>query len=612
MTNVATQTLALAAGAGCLVSLLCDRLRISAALPLIAVGFLLGPHMWGAINADSLGDSLSAIISVIIGLLIFEGGLHLNGKELSHAPRALFGLLTVGTVITYAGAAAAAHYLAGLSWPVSLLTGSVLVVTGPTVIQPMLRKLPLAPRLHAALAGEAILIDPIGVVLAATTLEFVAAHLSGALVQPDARSLRHVFEPFAVGTIVGVSLGVISRSLIELVSHRRRVATDLVHMLAVGTCMIAVGAGESFAPEAGLVAAALCSVIMANTKILGISEMLEFKQRLASIFVAMLFVLLSSRLDLETLTNTSTARWLFVAALIVVIRPVSGLVSTIASRLAGRERAFLACFAPRGIVAASLGSLLATQLAGPIASQVGDETLRARIMAEARTFEQLIFLSVIGTIAWSAVCGPLLARVLRVRVPAREGVVIIGANRIAREVGKLLIAKNIPVHMVDNNRQRVEAAEIDGIEASAADATDRRWMDDHVNRPELGWLMPLTGNRDVDMVTARWAEEKFGPARVLWPRPLGESPSANTVDAGLINAGEAGVMDVVALPPGTPAEMALAAIDERGRIGPVEMSIKKPNGVVIYLRKPGWASDPATVWEAARQQAAAKPPATSR
>ncbi len=608
MTNVATQTLALAAGVGCLVSLLCDRMRLSATLPLIAVGFLMGPHVWGVIDTDSLGNNLSAMISVIIGLLIFEGGLHLNGKELSHAPRALAGLLTVGGAITYAGVAAAAHFLAGLSWPISLLIGSVLMVTGPTVIQPMLRHLPLAPRLHATLAGEAILIDPIGVVVAATTLELISAHLSGALVRVDAGSLRHVFEPFAAGTIVGVTLGVVSRTLIELVSHRRRVSPDLVHMLAVGTCMIAVGAGESFASEAGLVAAALCSVIMANTKILGISEMLEFKHRLASIFVAMLFVLLASRMDLGRVTTMPPARWLFVLALIVVVRPVSGLTATIASGLSGRERAFLGLFAPRGLVAASLGSLLATQLAGPIAERIKDDALRARVMEEAAAFDQLVFLSVIGTILWAAVLGPALARVLRVRVPAREGVVIIGANRIARAVGRLLAARNIAVHMVDSNRQRVALAQLDGIEASAADATDRRWMDDNVHRPELGWLMPLTGNRDVDLVTSRWAEEKFGPGRVLWPRPLGDGPAGNTVDAGLIHAGEAGVVDVVALPPGTPSETALAAIDERGRIGPVEMSVKKPGGVVIYLRRPGWANDPATVWDAARRRAAEGPP----
>lgn len=609
MTNVATQTLALAAGAGCLVSLLCDRMRLSATLPLIGVGFLMGPHVWGVIDTGSLGDSLSAMISVIIGLLIFEGGLHLNRRELSHAPRALAGLLTVGGAITYAGVAAAAHFLAGLSWPISLLVGSVLMVTGPTVIQPMLRQLPLAPRLHATLAGEAILIDPIGVVIAATTLKLVGAHLSGELVRVDSASLRHVFEPFAAGTLVGVSLGVVSRSLIELVSHRRRVSPDLVHMLAVGTCMISVGAGESFAPEAGLVAAALCSVIMANTKVLGISEMLEFKHRLAAIFVAMLFVLLASRMDLGTIADMPPARWLFVVALIVVVRPVSGLTATVASGLTGRERTFLALFAPRGIVAASLGSLLAGQLAGPIAERIGDGALRERVVREAAAFDQLVFLSVIGTILWAALFGPALARLLRVRVPAREGVVIVGANRIAREVGKLLIARNISVRMVDTNRQRVALAELEGIEASVADATDRRWMDDHFHRPELGWLMPLTGNRDVDMVTSRWAEENFGPSRVLWPRPLGDGPAGHTVDAGLINAGEAGVVDVVALPPGAPSEAALAAIDERGRVGPVEMSIKKPGGVVIYLRRPGWANDPATVWDAARRRAAEGPAA---
>lgn len=591
MANVATQTLALAVGAGCLISLFCDRLKVSATLPLIAAGFALGPYGAKVIDASSLGDSLSAMISVIIGLLIFEGGLHLNRKELSHAPRALAGLLTVGVALTYAGVAAAAHYVVGLSWPTSLVLGGMLVVTGPTVIQPMLKRLPLTPPLHAALAGEGILIDPIGVIIAATTVELVAAHYTGGMVGPTADSLMHVFKPFAVGTGVGVALGLAARWLIELISRKQRIGADLVHMLAMGTCMVSVGAGEAFAPEAGLVAAALCSVIMANTKMLGISEMREFKQRLASIFVAMLFILLSSRLDLRELVKVPPAMWVFVGSLIVVVRPLSAVVSTIGSKLEFRERMFISLFAPRGIVAASLGSLLAAQLAGPIAAQLADPEAQADLIAEAKLLEQLVFMAVIGTIAWAAITGPTLARLLGVRVPSREGVVLVGAGALAQKIGAILLARGVPVHLVDRNRQRVEAARADGVEASAADATDARWMDDNINRPELGWLLPMTGNPDVDMIAARWAEERFGKDRVLWPRPLIEGPAEMTIDMNAINAGEIGQLQVAEGPAGTPADVALFSMDERGRVGPAEWAVSKPGRTVVYLRKPGWAKE---------------------
>ena len=209
MESSAPSTLALSVGLGAVVTFVCSRLRVPAILPLIIVGFgagLLtvgtGEHAHTLVDASSLGDGLLAIISVSVGLLVFEGALHLDRQTLAQAPKAVRGLLTIGAIVTWGVCALLARLTLGLDWDVSLLLGAVLIVTGPTVIQPILRRLPLRPNLHAALMAEGILIDPIGVIAAVSTLEIIRLNAMGS--RPAGIDLVWFYtQPLLAGALSG-------------------------------------------------------------------------------------------------------------------------------------------------------------------------------------------------------------------------------------------------------------------------------------------------------------------------------------------------------------------------------------------------------------------------
>lgn len=265
MHQAAAQTLALAVGVGALVSLLCARLRIPAVLPLLLVGFAMGVSGLGLVDARDLESGLRAIVSVSIGLLIFEGGLHLSARELGKAPRAIPRLLTIGALLTGVGVACAARFAVGLPWSIAAVLGAALIVTGPTVVQPILRRVRLTPSLHAALSAEAILIDPIGVVATVMALEVVLLVIgehSATAAQLSLQAARTVLGGLGMGLAVGLA----ARGAVWALTRRAPLTASGLNQLAIAACMISVGMGEWVAPEGGLVAATLCAVLLANLR----------------------------------------------------------------------------------------------------------------------------------------------------------------------------------------------------------------------------------------------------------------------------------------------------------------------------------------------------------
>ena len=203
----APTSIALALGAGALVAAGCRAVRVPAPIPLMLTGAALGMSGLGVVDPESLGPALKALITLSIGLLIFEGSLHLNKEELSRAPRAVWGLLTVGALATWAGSAWAAHALLGFPWALALLLGAALIVTGPTVVQPILRSLKVSPRVHTALTAEAVLIDPLGVVATVATLEVIKLYSAAqGGVSLAAEGFWLLARPLASGAAIGVAM----------------------------------------------------------------------------------------------------------------------------------------------------------------------------------------------------------------------------------------------------------------------------------------------------------------------------------------------------------------------------------------------------------------------
>ncbi len=528
MSDTAAQSIALSLGISALVTVACRRIKIPALLPLLAVGLALGTSGLDVVSAASLGTALTGFITVAIGLLIFEGALHLNAKELGRAPRAVWGLLTIGAIITWAGASAAAHYVLLMSWPISVLLGAALIVTGPTVVQPILRLVRVSPRLHSALAAEAVLIDPIGVVATIATLEVLRLYiLSGPQLSLASEGLWLFAKPLVGGAGVGVLMGLVGYWLLKMLGRAGKPDSQMLNLVAVGVCMTCVGLGEVMTPEAGLAAVTICGVVMARAGGLGITELRSFKELLAVILVGTLFVLLASRFDVAELSTLSWREGAFVLILLFVVRPVAVWLSTWRSKLAFGERVFAGTFAPRGIVALSVMAVASAEL-GHVLNGIDAPPSSAaldRLIDDSGRLELIMFVVIAGTVLLASTYSPLVAWLLRVRAGEGSGVLLIGGHPLSVGLAKVLTAHGLEARIIDSNEPRVSRALKSQVDALLGDATDSRWMDD-VGAPHgTGWVIAWTGNHDVDQMVARWSDDRLGVGRVgIWSSKPARGP----------------------------------------------------------------------------------------
>lgn len=554
MSGSIAETIALSLGTGTLLTGVFRRWRLPALIPLIIAGIALGKSGLGVIDAEPLGATLKGVITVAVGLLIFEGALHLNKQELSHAPRAVLGLISIGAVITAAGAACAAHYALGLSWPIAAVLGAMLSVTGPTVVQPLLRLMPVPSRLQTALAGEAVLIDPVGVVGTVVTLEIVGLLLSSKMgVDAISQSAWLFARAIFGGAGVGLVMGLVGLGVLRLCARAGRPDVTVMNLLVLGVLMLCVGLGEAVGHEGGLTAAALCGMVMARARVLGGTELRSVQELFASVLVGTLFVLLSSRFDVTKLLSLGAGEIAFLGLLMFAVRPVSVFLSTIGSRLSLGERLFAGTFAPRGIVALSVSAVAASTLSQIAAEvSVGDPGAAAGLTAEIERLEPITFLVILGSVLLGTTYSPLFRWVLRLKVGSDAAVVIVGAHRFSIDLAKLLREHAVPVRLIDTNEDHVQAASALGLDATAGDATNSRWMDDLGAPHGAGWLIAWTGNHVVDQIAVRWATEKFGPGRALassddWMEPTALAGQGMPLasDTRAVRVPSAGVMRVV-------------------------------------------------------------------
>ncbi len=424
----AVQSLALALGSGAVVSLVCQRLRVPPILALLCAGLVLGRSGVHVVGTFNLGASLDAFITVVICILVFEGAMRLGGGELTRARRAVAGLLTIGAATTFGLATVAAHWLVGLDWPVAALFGAILIVTGPTVVQPLLRRWHLFPRLSATLWAEAVLIDPIGVLAVVATLDVIKIVLGAPGENRDSTTvLSGIAVPALAGPVIGAVVGLVGRTVLRRLSRRGEAGAMEMSLLGIGACMLAAGGGEFAAPQGGLVAVTICGLVMGDPWSRGAKALRQFKEQVSVILVGGVFVLLGSTFEVSHLLELGIGDVIFVAVLMLVIRPVASFLGTMGSELEGRERAFVAFLAPRGVVAASVSALAVSSLSdaaeqaqnavlaagspasGPLAAAASALAEAAAQATHART---LLMLIIFVTVTVSTLLGMRVARAL--------------------------------------------------------------------------------------------------------------------------------------------------------------------------------------------------------
>lgn len=470
------------------------RLKLPAILILLLVGFLAGPvpDWFGyqrLIDPDNLfHDLLLPIVSMSVAVILFEGGLSLELRDITSAGHVIRNLVTVGACVTWAVGAVAARFVVGLSWPLSVLLGEILVVTGPTVIGPLLRYVKPTGRTGPILKWEGIVIDPIGAMLAVLVFE--------ALPNENLQDMTSVVLMGSLKTIlIGGAIG-LAGAFVTMLSLERFWLPDFLHNPGILMLVLAAFAfSNEIQPESGLFAVTAMGIALANQRRVTVTHVVEFKENLTVLLVSSLFVILASRLSVDQIRAAGLRGAGFTLVMVLVARPLSVLVSTVGSDLNWRERAFLSWMAPRGIVAAAVASVFALRL-----QRAGYEG--------ADLLVPVAFTTIIGTVSIYGLTAGWLARRLGLSFP-NTGFLIAGANPLARAIGSALRSERQGLLLVDSNNAMVRAARLAGLPVVLASVLSR-YIQERIDLSGIGRLMALTPNEEANSLAAVQFTRLFG------------------------------------------------------------------------------------------------------
>lgn len=482
------------------------RIRVPAILPLIVIGLMVGP-LSTLITSDGSklinpiyngetglfpGRSLFYFVSLAIGVILFEGGLTLKMKEVKETQRSILRLISLGSLITFIGAGLAAHFIVGLTWSISFLFAGLIIVTGPTVIAPILQNIPLNRNVATVLKWEGILIDPVGALVAVLVFEFVSTTDHGM------GYTSHAMIQFAQVVLMGGALGFISGKALYQIIKRELVPHYLLNVFVLAFVLLVFVSSDVLAHESGLLAVVVMGLVLANKDVPRIAEILSFKESLSVLLISILFILLAANMDMSEL-ELLVRDWRPIALfgfVALVLRPLSVFASTYNGNLSMAEKLFISWVGPRGIVAAGIASLFGL-------------TLAEKGVPDAEYITPLVFMIVLGTVLLNATTARLVARILGVVQDASGGVLILGANNFAITIGAYLKDQGRTVHLVDSSPSHIAKAEEAGLEGIVANVYNTELAEQY-ELLDVGYLLAFTSSDEVNAYAINRYEKIFG------------------------------------------------------------------------------------------------------
>lgn len=476
------------------------RLKIPAILPLILIGLFVGPvstlfsydgtkwlePIWNGEEGLFPGESLFYFVSLAIGVILFEGGLTLRRNDVLNIGPVIIKLISIAVVITFVGAGLAAHFIFGLSWQISFLFASLVIVTGPTVIAPILRHIPLKKDISSILRWEGILIDPIGALVAVLVFEFIRIEDSNAYTSM-------ALMEFGKIVLFGFTFGFAFAHGLVLLIRKEIIPHYLLNVFILATVIGVFVLADTFAHESGLLAVVIMGMVMGNINLPNLKELLYFKESLSILLVSILFILLAANIQLEEMLLVFNQKALLLFVVVVfLLRPLGVFMSSIGSGLQFREKLFISWVGPRGIVAAGIASLLGLKL--------------ERLNIEgAEYITPLVFMIVLGTVILNATTARWIARLLGVFIKDSKGILIIGASSPARLIAAYLRKNDRHVVLIDSNPDNIQKAREMGLEAME-ESIYADELQNNIELNDMGFLLALTGNSDIN----KTAIHKFG------------------------------------------------------------------------------------------------------
>lgn len=480
-------TIAIALAAGMISQAVAHHLRIPGIVLLLAAGLSLGPDGAGIVRPGSLGPALNILTGFAVAVILFEGGMNLKFRRLKRAQRSIRQLILFGGLVTVAGGAAAVHYIMRWPWESAVLFGTLIMVTGPTVINPLLKRLKVKRSVSTVLEAEGVLIDAVGAVVATVALE---AALGPAQESPLVW-IWHVVSRLVFGAGMG---GGVALMLILFYRVRRLIPEGTENVFTLSVVLALFQGANILLPESGIAAVTVAGIVVGNFSTYALQDLVDFKEELTVLLIGMLFVLLAADVRLAQVAGLGWRALGVVLVLMLVVRPAAVLAGTWFSGLNAKERLFIAWIGPRGIVAAAVASFFAAAFAEK--GLPGGYELRA-----------LVFLVIAVTVVTAGLTGGLMASVLGLRRPSQVGWVILGANALARGLAKLFKEDGQEVVCIDSNADHCKAAENDCTRVIYGNGLQARSL----LRAEIDTrrgAIALTGNDEVNYLFIRKVKEE--------------------------------------------------------------------------------------------------------
>jgi NhaP-type Na+/H+ or K+/H+ antiporter len=503
------------------------KFKIPAILPLILIGLFVGPistlisedgaqwiqPIWNGSKGMFPGENLFYFVSLAIGIVLFEGGLTLRKDEIKKVGPVIGKLISLGAIVTFAGAGAAAHYIFGLDWQISFLFSALIIVTGPTVITPILRNIPLKKDISAILKWEGILIDPIGALVAVLVYGFIS-------IQGDADYTKQALMEFAKIMIIGFAFGVSGGFALYQAVKRKVIPRYLLNVGALSMVLLIFVLSDLFAHEAGLLSVVVMGMYLGNSDLPNLKELLYFKESLSVLLISILFILLAANISLDDLMlvyNWKAA--LILVIIIFVLRPLGVFLSTAGSSLKTNEKLFISWVGPRGIVAAGIASLFGTRLV-------------QNNVAGAEYITPLVFAVVLVTVLLNATTARMFASMVGVFLRSSEGILIVGASKVSRLIASYLQKNDRHVVLMDSNEQNINTANKLGLEAFN-DSIYSDQLSDNIELNDVGYLLAMTGNEEFNQEIITHLGEQFGETgifRIMSSEELKDFPNISAKD----------------------------------------------------------------------------------
>jgi len=480
------------------------RFRIPSLLLLILIGFLAGPVTHYLEPDVLLGELLTPVIALSVGLILFQSSLELQVHELRRNSTALSRLIFIGAPLALIGGGVAANRFLDVSPSIAALIGAIAVISGPTVIIPLLRETPLKGNLGTLLRWEGSALEAIGSLFA-----LFAFQVTYSLAESESTTLAL----WSIGKtlIVGISLGGGAALMVLSTIRSMQIPDSLKGGLSISWLLAGFSLSYMFVPECGLLTAIVSGLLLGNQRLVSLQRYLEFGEVLRIPLFSAFFIILAARISTDGLSEFSASGALFVLSLILIVRPLAIFLATIGSDLSFKEKLFAGFFAPRGTVAAAVASLFALNLI-----DLG--------YADAERIVPITFLLIIATVGFYGLGAPLIARLLDVAELTPRGILILGAHDWARDLAKSLMQAGLRVLVVDSNHYNILAARRDGLPARCENIFLDHSLDEVV-LDGIKHFIALTSNNEVNTLASLHFAELFGPGEVYQLASIDRAPT---------------------------------------------------------------------------------------